>query len=139
MHDKASNNFDKTPIFIDFTGYKDRNKLIVKSFYYFESGSTSFCVKCIMRIHRPLSAKVRSLSVKMSTVKRCIFATSSRQNVRFAMFSCYFLCIIRQSIHVLCPVFSRKVFLRGDKSSNKVWTSQSVFQGCWKLSNMATK
>ena len=39
--------------------------------------------------------------------------TSSRQKVRFAMFSCYFLRIIRQSIQVLCPVLSRKVFFRG--------------------------
>ena len=30
------------------------------------------------------------------------------------MFSCYFLRIIKQSIQVLCPVFSRKVFFRGD-------------------------
>ena len=39
---------------------------------------------------------------------------SCRQKVRFAMFSCYFLRIIRQSIQVLCPVFSHKVFFRGD-------------------------
>ena len=38
------------------------------------------------------------------------------------MFSCYFLRarIIRQSIQVLCPVFSRKVFFRGVEDSNKV-------------------
>ena len=48
-----------------------------------------------------------------------------RQKVRFAMFSCYFLRIIRQSIQVLCPVFSRKVFFRGVEGSNKVWTSKT--------------
>ena len=41
------------------------------------------------------------------------------------MFSCYFLRIIRQSIQVLCPVFSRKVFFRGVEGSNKVWTSKT--------------
>ena len=41
-------------------------------------------------------------------------STSCRQKVRFAMFSCYFLRIFRQSIQVLCPVFCRKVFFRGD-------------------------
>ena len=41
-------------------------------------------------------------------------STSCRQKVRFATFSCYFLRIIRQRIKVLCPVFSRKVFFRGD-------------------------
>ena len=41
------------------------------------------------------------------------------------MFSCYFLPIIRQSIQVLCPVFSRKVFFRGVEGSNKVWTSKT--------------
>ena len=51
-------------------------------------------------------------------------STSCRQKVRFAMFSCYFLRIIRQSIQVLCPVFSRKVFFRGVEGSNKVWTSK---------------
>ena len=92
--------------------------------------------KCNKRIHRPLSVKVRSLSVKISTVKR--FATlhfssfsprmvngectSCGQKVRFAMFSCSFLRIIRQSIQVLCPVFSRKVFFR---DANKVWTSKT--------------
>ena len=38
-----------------------------------------------------------------------------RQKVRFSMFSCYFLRIIRQSIQVLCPVF-----FRGVEGSNKV-------------------
>ena len=52
-------------------------------------------------------------------------STSCRQKVRFAMFSCYFLRIIRQSIQVLCPVFSRKVFFRGVEGSNKVWTSKT--------------
>ena len=42
-----------------------------------------------------------------------------------SMFSCYFLRIIRQSIQVLCPVFSRKVFFRGVEGSNKVWTSKT--------------
>ena len=42
------------------------------------------------------------------------------------MFSCYFLRIIRQSIQVLCPVFSRKVFFRGVEGSNKVQTLLSV-------------
>ena len=46
-------------------------------------------------------------------------STSCRQKVRFAMFSCYFLRIMRQSIQVLCPVFSRKVFFRGVEGSNK--------------------
>ena len=41
------------------------------------------------------------------------------------MFSCYFLRIIRQSIQVLCPVFSRKVFFRGVEGSNKVWISKT--------------
>ena len=41
------------------------------------------------------------------------------------MFSCYFLRIISQSIQVLCPVFSRKVFFRGVEGSNKVWTSKT--------------
>ena len=41
-------------------------------------------------------------------------STSCRQKVRFAKFSCYFLRIIRQSIQVLCPLFSRKEFFRGD-------------------------
>ena len=41
------------------------------------------------------------------------------------MFSCYFLRIIRQSIQVLCPVFSRKVFFRGVEGSNKVWSSKT--------------
>ena len=41
------------------------------------------------------------------------------------MFSCYFLRIIRQSVQVLCPVFSRKVFFRGVEGSNKVWTSKT--------------
>ena len=41
------------------------------------------------------------------------------------MFSCYFLRIIRQSIQVLCPVFSPKVFFRGVEGSNKVWTSKT--------------
>ena len=41
------------------------------------------------------------------------------------MFSCYFLRIIRQSIQVFCPVFSRKVFFRGVEGSNKVWTSKT--------------
>ena len=41
------------------------------------------------------------------------------------MFSCYFLRIIRQSIQVLCPVFSRKVFFRGVEGSNKGWTSKT--------------
>ena len=36
-------------------------------------------------------------------------STSCRQKVRFAMFPCYFL-----RIQGLCPVFSRKVFFRGD-------------------------
>ena len=48
--------------------------------------------------------------------------TSCGQKVRFAMFSCSFLRIIRQSIQVLCPVFSRKVFFR---DANKVWTSKT--------------
>ena len=53
-------------------------------------------------------------------------STSCRQKVRSAMFSCYFLRIfIRQSIQVLCPVFSRKVFFRGVEGSNKVWTSKT--------------
>ena len=53
-------------------------------------------------------------------------STSCQQKVRFAMFSCYFLLIfIRQSIQVLCPVFSRKVFFRGVEGSNKVWTSKT--------------
>ena len=52
-------------------------------------------------------------------------STSCQQKVRFAMFSCYFLRIIRQSIQVLCPVFSRKVFFRGVEGSNKVWTSKT--------------
>ena len=41
------------------------------------------------------------------------------------MFSCYFLRIMRQSIQVLCPVFSRKVFFRGVEGSNKGWTSKT--------------
>jgi len=41
-------------------------------------------------------------------------STKSQQKVRLAMFSSYFLGIIRQSIQVLCPVFSRKVLFRGD-------------------------
>ena len=41
-------------------------------------------------------------------------STSCRQKVRFAMFSCYFLRIIRLGIQVLCPVFSHKVFFGGD-------------------------
>ena len=41
------------------------------------------------------------------------------------MFSCYFLRIIRQSIQVLCPVFSRKVFFRSVEGSNKVWASKT--------------
>ena len=41
------------------------------------------------------------------------------------MFSCYFLRIIRQSIQVLWPVFSRKVFFRGIEGSNEVWTSKT--------------
>ena len=41
------------------------------------------------------------------------------------MFSCYFLRIIRQSIQVLCPVLSRKVFFRSFEGSNKVWTSKT--------------
>lgn len=52
-------------------------------------------------------------------------STSCRQKVRFSMFSCYFLRIMRQSIQVLCPVFSRKVFFRGVEGSNKVWTSKT--------------
>ena len=53
-------------------------------------------------------------------------STSCRQKVRFAMFSCYFLRIIRQSIQILCPVFSRrKVFFRSVEGSNKVWTSKT--------------
>ena len=48
--------------------------------------------------------------------------TSCGQKVKFAMFSCSFLRIIRQKIQVLCPVFSRKVFFRG---ANKVWTSKT--------------
>ena len=39
---------------------------------------------------------------------------SCRQKVRFVMFSCYFLRIVRQSSESLCPVFSRKVFFRGE-------------------------
>ena len=50
---------------------------------------------------------------------------SCRQKVRIALFTCYFLRIIRQSIQVLCPVFSRKVFFRGVEGSNKVWTSKT--------------
>ena len=46
-HDNAGSKFDKHPISIDFTGYKSTYKLIVYSFSYFESGSTSFCVKYI--------------------------------------------------------------------------------------------
>ena len=46
-HDNASSKFDKHPISIDLIGYKNTNKLIVQSFSYFESGSTSFCVKYI--------------------------------------------------------------------------------------------
>ena len=42
------------------------------------------------------------------------------------MFSCYFLRIIRQSIQVLCPVCSCKVFFRGVEGSNKVWTSKTL-------------
>ena len=42
-----------------------------------------------------------------------------------SMFSCYFLRIIRQSIQVLCRVFSRKVFFRGVEGSNKDWTSKT--------------
>ena len=42
------------------------------------------------------------------------------------MFSCYFLRIIRLSIQVLCPVFSRKVFFRGFEGLNKVWTSKNI-------------
>ena len=43
------------------------------------------------------------------------YSTSCRQKVRFGMFSCYFLRIIRLSIQVLvCPVFSRKVLFKGD-------------------------
>ena len=82
---------------------------------------------------------MRSLSVKISTVKRFVnvafllaFPTangecpmSCRQKVRIAIFTCYFLRIIRQSIQVLCPVFSRKVFFRGVEGSNKVWTSKT--------------
>ena len=41
------------------------------------------------------------------------------------MFSCYFLRISRQSIQVLCRLFSRKVFFRGVEGSNKVWTSKT--------------
>ena len=48
--------------------------------------------------------------------------TSCGQKVRFAMFSCSFLRIIRQSIQILCPVFSHKVFFR---DANKVWTSKT--------------
>ena len=40
-------------------------------------------------------------------------STSCRQKVRFAMFSGYFLRIIRQGSQLLCRVFSRKVFFRG--------------------------
>ena len=43
-----------------------------------------------------------------------------------AMFSCYFLRIISQSIQVLCPVFSRKVFFRGVEGLNKAWTSKTL-------------
>ena len=52
----------------------------------------------------------------------CIKLTSRGQKVRFAMFSCTFLRIIRQSIQVLCPVFPRTVFFR---IANKVWTSKT--------------
>ena len=52
-------------------------------------------------------------------------STSCWQKVRFALFSCYFLRIIRQSIQGLCPVFSCKVFFRGVEGSNKVWTSKT--------------
>ena len=41
-------------------------------------------------------------------------STSCRPKVRFAIFSCYILLIIRQSNQLLCPVFSHKVFFRGD-------------------------
>jgi len=44
---------------------------------------------------------------------------------RFAMFSCYFLPIIRHSIQLLCPVFSRKVFFRCSEGRNKVWTTKT--------------
>ena len=59
------------------------------------------------------------LFVATAHARVAVMLSFRQKRVKFAMFSCYFLHINRQSIQVLCPVFSREVFFEGVEGSNK--------------------
>ena len=78
-------------------------------------------------IFRPVSVKVWSLSVKIPTVNNV--GLSPRRATLSIRKICHvfllFSAVIRHSIQLLCPVFSRKVFFRCFEGRNQIWTTKT--------------